>query len=123
MALTDSDFPSVSVLSLASLADMSARMGMDLSIHRWRANLWLDGAAPWAEWGWIGQQFRLGDAVLEVVERITRCTATTVNPMTGTVEGNTLAALDAGYGHQDFGVYARVIEGGEIALGQDWRAA
>ena len=123
VALTDSDFPSVSVLSLASLADMSARMGMDLSIHRWRANLWLDGAAPWAEWGWIGQQFRLGDAVLEVVERITRCTATTVNPDTGTVEGNTLAALDAGYGHQDFGVYARVIEGGEIALGQDWRAA
>lgn len=123
VALTDSDFPSVSVLSLASLSDLSARMGMDLSIHRWRANLWLDGAAPWAEWGWIGQRFRLGDAVLEVVERITRCTATTVNPETGAVEGNTLAALETGYGHQDFGVYARVIDGGKIALGQDWRAA
>lgn len=123
VAMTDSDFPSVSVLSLASLADLSARMGMDLSIHRWRANLWLEGAAPWAEWGWIGQRFRLGDAVLEVVERITRCTATTVDPETGVVVGNTLAALETGYGHQDFGVYARVIEGGEIALGQDWRAA
>lgn len=123
VALTDSDFPSVSVLSLASLAALSQRMGIDLSIHRWRANLWLDGAEPWVEWGWIGQRFRLGDAVLEVVERITRCTATTVNPETGAVEGNTLAALEAGYGHQDFGVYARVIEGGEIALGQHWRAA
>ena len=123
VALTDSDFPSVSVLSLASLAALSERMGMDLSVHRWRANLWLDGAEPWAEWGWIGQRFRLGDALLEVVERITRCTATTVNPETGAVEGNTLAALEAGYGHQDFGVYARVIESGEIALGQDWRAA
>ena len=123
VAMTDSDFPSVSVLSLASLADLSARMGMDLSIHRWRANLWLEGAAPWAEWGWLGQRFRLGDAVLEVVERITRCTATTVDPETGVVVGNTLAALETGYGHQDFGVYARVIEGGEIALGQDWRAA
>jgi uncharacterized protein YcbX len=123
VALTDSDFPSVSVLSLASLAALSQRMGIDLSIHRWRANLWLDGAEPWVEWGWIGRRFRLGDAVLEVVERITRCTATTVNPETGAVEGNTLAALEAGYGHQDFGVYARVIEGGEIALGQHWRAA
>lgn len=123
VALTDSDFPSVSVLSLGSLAALSQRMGMDLSIHRWRANLWLDGAEPWVEWGWIGQRFRLGDAVLEVVERITRCTATTVNPETGAVEGNTLAALEAGYGHQDFGVYARVIDGGEIALGQHWRAA
>lgn len=123
VAMTDSDFPSVSVLSLASLAALSTQMGTDLSIHRWRANLWLEGASPWAEWDWIGQRFRLGDAVLEVVERITRCTATTVDPETGEVQGNTLAALETGYGHQDFGIYARVIEGGEIALGQDWRAA
>ena len=123
MAMTDSDFPSVSVLSLASLAELSGRMEMDLSIHRWRANLWLEGADPWAEWGWIGQRFRLGDAVLEVVERITRCAATTVDPETGVVIGNTLAALETGYGHKDFGVYAKVIEGGGIALGQDWRAA
>lgn len=123
VAMTDSDFPSVSVLSLASLAALSKQMGTDLSIHRWRANLWLEGASPWAEWDWIGQRFRLGDAVLEVVERITRCTATTVDPETGKVQGNTLAALETGYGHQDFGIYARVIAGGEIALGQDWRAA
>lgn len=123
VAMTDSDFPSVSVLSLASLAALSKQMGTNLSIHRWRANLWLEGASPWAEWDWIGQRFRLGDAVLEVVERITRCTATTVDPETGVVQGNTLAALETGYGHQDFGIYARVIEGGEIALGQDWRAA
>jgi uncharacterized protein len=122
VAMTDSDFPSVSVLSLTSLAALSRQMGMDLSIHRWRANLWLHGAEPWAEWGWIGQRFRLGDAVLEVVERITRCSATTVDPETGDVGGNTLTALEAGFGHQDFGVYARVIEGGEVALGQDWRA-
>lgn len=122
VAMTDSDFPSVSVLSLSSLAALSEKMGMDLSIHRWRANLWLEGADPWAEWGWVGQRFRLGEAMLEVVERITRCTATTVDPETGRVDGNTLAALETGYGHQDFGVYAKVIEGGEIAIGQDWSA-
>ena len=121
VAMTDSDFPSVSILSLASLAEIGVRMGMDLSVHRWRGNLWLDGAAPWAEWGWIGQRFRLGDAVLEVVERITRCVATSVDPETGVVQGNTLLALESGYGHQDFGVFARVIEGGMIASGQEWR--
>jgi uncharacterized protein YcbX len=123
VAMTDSDFPSVSILSLASLAELGSRMGMDLSLHRWRANLWLDGAAPWAEWDWIGQRFQLGDAVLEVVERITRCVATKVDPETGDVRGDTLAALEAGYGHQDFGVFARVVTGGEIAIGQNWRAA
>jgi uncharacterized protein len=123
VAMTDSDYPSISVLSLASLADLGTRMGMDLSFHRWRANLWLEGAEPWAEWGWIGQRFRLGGAVLEVVERITRCVATTVDPETGKVAGDTLAALETGFGHQDFGVFARVINGGDIAIGQDWSPA
>lgn len=123
VAMTDSDYPSISILSLASLHDLGQKMGMDLSIHRWRGNLWLDGADAWAEWGWIGQRFRLGDAVLEVVERITRCTATTVDPQTGEVSGNTLAALESGYGHQDFGVFARVVDGGSIAAGDEWRPA
>ncbi len=123
VAMTDSDFPSVSILSLASLGDLGRRMGMDLSVDRWRGNLWLDGADPWAEWGWIGQRFRLGDAVLEVVERITRCVATKVDPTTGQVSVDTLSALEAGYGHQDFGVYARVVEGGSIATGDEWRSA
>ena len=121
--MSDSAFPSVSILSLTSLAELSARMGQDLSIHRWRANLWLDGTGAWDEWGWIGQRFRLGDAVLEVVERITRCVATKVDPETGAEKGDTLAALESEYGHQDFGVYARVIDGGQIVNGQEWRPA
>lgn len=123
VAMTDSDYPSISILSLASLADLGQRMGMDLSIHRWRGNLWLDGSAAWDEWGWIGQRFRLGEATLEIVERITRCVATTVDPDTGRVQGDTLTALETAYGHQDFGAYARVIDGGSIATGDEWRPA
>ena len=118
--MTDSDFPSISVLSTTSLADLSARMGQDLSPHRFRGNLWLDGAEPWAEFGWIGRTLQIGGAVLKIEERITRCKATTVDPATGVVQGDTLAALDRAFGHQDFGVYAVVIEGGPIAVGDEW---
>jgi uncharacterized protein YcbX len=118
--MTDSDFPSISVLSTASLADLSVRMGQDLSPHRFRGNLWLDGAEPWAEFGWIGRTLRIGGAVLRLEERITRCKATTVDPETGLVAGDTLGALDRAFGHQDFGVYAVVIEGGPIAVGDEW---
>lgn len=118
--MTDSDFPSISVLSTASLADLSVRMGQDLSPHRFRGNLWLDGAEPWAEFGWIGRTLRIGGAVLRLEERITRCKATTVDPETGLVAGDTLGALDQAFSHQDFGVYAVVIEGGPIAVGDEW---
>jgi uncharacterized protein len=118
--MTDSDFPSVSILNHASLADLSARMEHDLSPHRFRGNLWLEGAAAWEEWDWIGRDIRIGGAVLRVQERITRCVATTVDPKTGISDADTLAALDAAFGHQDFGLYATVVQNGEIALGDDW---
>jgi hypothetical protein len=118
--MTDSDFPSVAILSNASLADLTARMGQDLSPHRWRGNLWLEGAAPWAEFGWIGREIRIGQAVLRIEERITRCTATQVNPDSGKTDADTLSALEAAFGHQDFGVYATVVKGGDVAMGDEW---
>lgn len=118
--MTDSDFPSVAILNTASLADLSRRMGHDLSIHRWRGNLWLSGAAAWDEWNWIGRHIRIGDAVLEIRERITRCSATTVEPATGRSNADTLSALESHFGHQDFGLYAVVVNGGTIATGDAW---
>ena len=118
-AMTDSDWPSVSLLSLASLTDLSARMGHDLSPHRFRGNLWVEGWAPWTEWDLLGRRVQIGNAVLEIRERITRCKATTVDVDTGRPQGDTLAALQSLYGHQDFGLYAEVVTGGDIALGQE----
>ena len=95
-------------------------MGTPLAHDRWRGNLWIDGAEPFAEFGWIGRHIRIGGAVLRIEERITRCLATTVNPLTGLRDADTLGALEAAYGHQDFGVYAVVVEGGTLRLGDDW---
>lgn len=123
VGMTDSNFPSVSILNLASLADLSAKMGRELSIDRWRGNLWLDGGAPWAEFDWIGRAVAIGGAVLHIKERITRCSATTIDPRTGEAAGDTLGALKTNFGHQDFGVYATVLQGGRVALGDEWRLA
>ena len=116
-AMTDVPEPYVAVLNLASNADLGARMGCDLSIHRWRGNLWLEGMDPWAEWDLLGRTLRIGGAELRVEQRITRCKATIVNPDTGAVDADTLGALQNGFGHQDFGTYARVTKSGPIACG------
>lgn len=117
VAMTDTDFPSVSIFGLASNRDLSARMGQDLSPHRWRGNLWVEGLAPWAEFDWVGQDVQIGDAILHVEERIVRCKATSANPATGQIDADTLGALQDAIGQQEFGVYARVISGGKVALG------
>lgn len=114
--MTDSEFPSVSILSTASLNALSEKLEQPISADRFRGNLWLDGTAPFAEFDWIGRDIQIGTAILTVKERITRCRATMANPLTGVVDADTLGALNANYGHKDFGVYAMVKKGGMIAV-------
>ena len=66
----------------------------------------------------MGAEIAVGDGVqLKVVKRIVRCAATNVDPDTGIRDLTIPATLQQTYGHSDCGVYAQVIAGGEIALG------
>ena len=115
--MTDTDYPSVSILGLASLRALSERFESPLAMERFRGNIWLEGLAPWEEFDLIGRSLRIGGATFRIRERITRCKATTANPATGHRDADTLGALQDGWGHRDFGVYAEVTEGGRVALG------
>lgn len=114
-ALTDVPGAWLSINSTSSLKALSHRTGADLSPHRFRGNIWVDGLAPWEEAGWLGKRLRIGDAVLEVKDQITRCKATMANPVTGQRDVDVLETLND-LGHQEFGVYAEVVESGDIAL-------
>ena len=122
-AMTDTDYPSVSILSLDSLDALSEAAGQRLSPARFCGNIWLSSLPAWAEFDLLGQEITLGNARLKVVERIRRCRATTADPETGKITVDTLSLLNERWGHQDFGVYAEVIEGGEIAPGDAMRVA
>lgn len=121
--LSDVPSPYVSVLNSGSLRALGTKLGCDLSMHRFRGNLWLDGLAPWAEFDMVGDEIEVGDAVLRIEERITRCAATTANPETGRADADTLGALEAAFGHRDFGVYATVIRGGTLRPGDPVRVS
>lgn len=114
---TDAADPFVAVLNTASLRALSQRIGSDLSIHRFRGNLWLDGLAPWEEFDHIGREVQIGEVRLRVEERITRCAATGANPQSGRRDLDIPAELNRAYGHADFGVYARVVDGGALRCG------
>lgn len=112
--MVDSPFPSVSLINRASHDEVAAQIGRPISHLRWRGNFIVDGLAAWAENDWIGQRIRIGTAELDVVEPITRCTATMASTRTGERDADTLAALKDGWGHQEFGVYARVVKEGHV---------
>jgi uncharacterized protein YcbX len=115
--MTDTDYPSISLISLASNQALGGHLGLPISPLRWRSNFWLEGLQPFEERKWIGRSVRLGGAVVEIVEPTVRCLATTANPETGERDADTLGALKSLHGDQDFGVYARVIEAGTVAVG------
>lgn len=115
--MSDAPFASVSILNEASLRALSQRLGQTLDPRRFRGNLWLDGLAPWEEFDLVGKRLRIGEAELEVIEPIGRCRATEANPDTGRRDAATLATLEDGWGHTEFGVYAMVRRGGRIASG------
>ncbi|WP_108861226.1 MOSC domain-containing protein [Ruegeria sp. Alg231-54] len=114
--MTDSDYPSISLCNMASHRAVEQKLGRDLSIQRWRGNIWFDGLPLWEEFDWLDREVQIGEAVFHVKERIRRCLATTANPKTGVRDADTLGTLNS-WGHQDFGVYAEVVRGGAISVG------
>jgi uncharacterized protein len=68
----------------ASLDAVAAAAGVpDLSEHRFRSNIAVDGAKAWEEQTWIGRKIRIGEVEFEAVKAKTRCLATHANPTNG----------------------------------------
>jgi uncharacterized protein YcbX len=113
----DQPRPVVTLINLASLAALEAAAGAARDRMRFRANVYLEGAPAWSEFGWVGREIAVGAARLRVVDRTERCAATAVNPATAQRDANPVKELLAAFGHPDLGVHAEVIEGGAIGPG------
>lgn len=115
--MTDTNYPSVSLINLASHDAVADLTSLDLSALRWRCNLHVDGLAPWEEFDWVGKTIRAGTAELRIEEPIERCQVPAANPATGAQDTNILGALMRGFGHVNFGISAVVTKSGHLGLG------
>ncbi len=117
--LSFSDLPAncVSLINLASVRELEARLGTPVHPLRFRGNVYLDGGAAWEEFAWVGRQVNAGGVTFRVGSRIPRCAATGVNPETAERDLNVVKGLQKTYGHHDMGVYAEVIVPGTLAVG------
>ena len=107
----------VSLINRRSIAALETAIGSPVDPLRFRANVYFDGAPAWRELDWLGSEIAVGGARLRVIAAITRCAATQVNPMTAERDLDIPATLQRDFGHNLMGVYAEVVSGGEIAVG------
>ncbi|MEJ2677310.1 MAG: MOSC domain-containing protein [Acidihalobacter sp.] len=80
-------------------------------------NVYFSGLPARDELDWVDGHLRIGGVRLHVVSPITRCAATTVNPATARRDVNVPRELMQHFGHNYMGVYAEVLEGGELGVG------
>jgi uncharacterized protein YcbX len=107
----------ISIINLASVQELEIASGAPVHPLRFRGNLHVAGWSAWREFDLLDREIAIGGARLKVVKRIVRCAATEVDPDTGIRDLPIPRTLMDTYGHADCGIYAEVIEGGEIAAG------
>src|SRR5258708_21303689 len=107
----------VSIIGLASVRDLERVVRQPVDPRRFRANVYFDNGRPWEELDWVGREFHIAPSRLRAIKPIERCAATNVNPDTAERDLNIPLALQRGFRHDHTGIYAEVLDGGMIAIG------
>lgn len=116
---TDSRSGFLSIINLASVADLEARLGVPVDPLRFRGNVMVEDLPAWAENELVGRELETAAGLrLQVIKRIERCAATNVDPATGMRDLQIPKTLMQGYGHVDCGIYCRIVTGGVLSDGE-----
>ncbi|HKU05240.1 MAG TPA: MOSC domain-containing protein [Bradyrhizobium sp.] len=107
----------VSIINFSSVRAIENMVGAPVHPLRFRANLYVEGWPAWSEFDLLDRTIAIGETRLKVVKRIVRCAAVNVDPDTAERDLAIPQALQRRLGHGDCGIYAEVITGGGIAVG------
>ena len=115
------DSSPVSLVSRATLEALRVASSGPVSgwADRFRILIEIDGVQSREEETWTGQHVAVGEAVIEVTAPITRCAVTTLDPVTGSADHDTLGALRSwrADGAITLGMKGQVVQPGRIARG------
>jgi uncharacterized protein len=107
----------VSIINLGSVAAIENMIGLPVHPLRFRANLYVSGWPAWHEFELLDRTLAIGEVRLRIVKRIVRCAAVNVDPQSAARDLDIPPTLMRHLGHADCGIYAEVIAGGSIGVG------
>jgi len=117
-AYSDQSTALISIASSASLDAFAEATNTKPDSRRFRINIITDGDTPFAEEALIGKTLSCGDALLLVKKPVGRCAAINVDPATAKRNPDDYVCfMKAHFGHSNLGIFAEVINGGIIRLG------
>ena len=114
------DLPRTLLVTLQSTHDaLGEELGGPVDLRRFRTNLHLDVDVPaWSELGWEGGELAFeGGVRLKLLHPCVRCAIPTRDPDTQVKWPDLLRHLNAEH-QQVFGINARVVTGGRVAVGE-----
>jgi hypothetical protein len=112
------DVMPLSLLTVQSVEELSALIGLPLTASRFRPNVVVDspGSGSFPENGWIGSVLRIGGLRFRVDQRDKRCVMVNIDPSALSIDDRVLRAI-ARERDSRFGVYGTVVEPGRVAVG------
>ena len=116
------DLRIVHLVNENTVAALSEAWGVALHPDRFRPNLIVGGALPaWEEFSWVGSEVKLGEATLRVISRTVRCEGINADARHGSFKADVdiPGLLDKHFPEHGpyLGVYAQVVEGGRVCVG------
>ena len=124
------DIKPITLVSTASLAEVSRRLGQPVDPRRFRSNLVIEAQQSHIEDSWDGRELRLGEAILLVRSSVPRCIVTQLDPDTGANNLRCVPALTdyrpkvkipddlmPDYATPGFASYAEVVRPGRVRVG------
>ncbi len=110
-------FNSMSLINLNSINDFEKKINEKVEFQRFRGNFYIDGIDAWEERNWIGKTIKINNVSFKVEKNIPRCVAINLKPKTDDNVLNLLQSLKKTYNHFDMGIYLRVLETGQVEVG------
>ena len=116
-AFTDQPEPLISIGGSASLAAFSTATGTKIDPRRFRLNLIIKTDTAFSENQWDRTKLKIGEAIIEIVDDVKRCTAINVDPASAIRQPDNLITMRQTFGHSYLGVFGRVIQAGAVECG------
>jgi uncharacterized protein YcbX len=108
---------SLSLINVATLAELARHAGRALDHRRFRANLYIDGLAPWAEFDWVDRDFHIGGIRFRGLLRTPRCAAIEADPESGETGAGLIKLLQTTWGHHHCGIQVEAATAGVLSVG------